>query len=399
MNFSKAHGRTIASPVCYEFSCRPTADLFSAINSHFINRVYEIVRRLGKEPTFWIEAWLGTNLPKGAIVQNWYTGDFTYKIAASGHRVIHSPEGNYSDGWYLDGLNQGWESMYLVDPGRNISEELLPQVLGGEGCMWGETVDSSNVELTVWPRTAAIAERLWSPGSVNSTDAAKWRMENFRCLLLERGIASDVVGEVGRQGLQGPGSCTQGEPYILDRAPCIASGRCQDDHGRWWDLEPLVGIHRVGEPATGVTYTFALWQNIDPVPVICDRTHSKPVRPHVHTPLWLLAPHGRYFLWSGLGSKLSARHERRASAVGERHQPQRRRALGSVPRRDLPAARPRHGRSTDLRTDLLPAVPRPAAGLPVPLRRPQLGSAAAVQSWERERCGGAGHGQWQQLHN
>ena len=295
---------------------------------------------------------------------------------------------------------KGWESMCLVDPGRNISEELLPQVLGGEGCMWGETVDSSNVELTVWPRTAAIAERLWSPGSVNSTDAAKWRMENFRCLLLERGIASDVVGEVGRQGLQGPGSCTQGEPYILDRAPCIASGRCQDDRGRWWDLEPLVGIHRVGEPATGVTYTFALWQNIDPVPVICDRTHSKPVRPHVHTPLWLLAPHGRYFLWSGLGSKLSARHERRASAVGERHQPQRRRALGSVPRRDLPAARPRHGRSTDLRTDLLPAVPRPAAaGLPVPLRRPQLGSAAAVQSWERERCGGAGHGQWQQLHN
>ena len=39
-------------------------------------------------------------------------------------------------------------------------------MLGGQGEMWGETVDVSDFEQTVWPRMAAIAERLWSPRAV-----------------------------------------------------------------------------------------------------------------------------------------------------------------------------------------------------------------------------------------
>ena len=90
----KAKG--LAQPVnCTVYSLQTCGSIWAAIYSRFVNTVYDMVTKLGKQPTYWIEAWLETDLPKGAIVQNWYTSDYTYKIAASGHRVIHSPEGNY----------------------------------------------------------------------------------------------------------------------------------------------------------------------------------------------------------------------------------------------------------------------------------------------------------------
>eukprot|EP01047_Picozoa_sp_COSAG01_P105984 COSAG01_NODE_35144_length_536_cov_1.160183_1_plen_54_part_00 len=34
-------------------------------------------------------------------------------------------------------------------------------MMGGGGEQWGETVDTSDLEQTIWPRMGAIAERLW----------------------------------------------------------------------------------------------------------------------------------------------------------------------------------------------------------------------------------------------
>ena len=41
----------------------------------------------------------------------------------------------------------------------------------------------------MWPRLGAVAERLWSPRTVNDADAARARMLAFRCLLNHRGVA------------------------------------------------------------------------------------------------------------------------------------------------------------------------------------------------------------------
>ena len=74
--------------------------------------------------------------------------------------------------------------------------------------MWGETVDASDIQETVWPRLAAIAERLWSPRELNDPVDAHTRIEYFRCLLNRRGIAAAPVNNAdARSSPKGPGGC------------------------------------------------------------------------------------------------------------------------------------------------------------------------------------------------
>ena len=73
---------------------------------------------------------------------------------------------------------------------------------------WGETVDTSDLMNTVWPRAGAVAERLWSAREVNNSAAALPRYVAFRCLLNRRGFAAaPALNAVARSAPAGPGSC------------------------------------------------------------------------------------------------------------------------------------------------------------------------------------------------
>ena len=52
--------------------------------------------------------------------------------------------------------------MYGVDPYYGVAEDRREFVLGGGVCQWGENTDDLNLDTTVWPRSFAAGEVLWS---------------------------------------------------------------------------------------------------------------------------------------------------------------------------------------------------------------------------------------------
>lgn len=99
--------------------------------------------------------------------------------------------------------------MYSNEPLEGLDSSAdVSLLLGGEACMWGETVDPSDLDNTIWPRAAAVAERLWTPVELMDVVAALERIEIFRCVLTQRGIgAAPVLNKQARNAPRNPGSC------------------------------------------------------------------------------------------------------------------------------------------------------------------------------------------------
>ena len=83
-------------------------------------------------------------------------------------------------GYYLDFALPAAD-YYRVDPlagsAANLTPEQASRILGGEACMWGEIVSAENVDSRIWPSTAAIAERFWSPQDVKDVDSMYRRLD------------------------------------------------------------------------------------------------------------------------------------------------------------------------------------------------------------------------------
>ena len=174
---------------------------------YFIEGTHRLSRTLGRKSIHWEEVFnhFHDKLAKDTIFQIWLKKETIARVVAAGYKCIVSN----SDSWYLDWMRTTWEKMYENEPLMGIREPSDQKlVLGGEACLWSELVDDSDLFNTLWPRAAAVAERLWSPGSVTSKASFQPRLKRFRCLLNKRGIgAAAVDNKQPRSAPPGPGSC------------------------------------------------------------------------------------------------------------------------------------------------------------------------------------------------
>jgi hexosaminidase len=155
-----------ANPKIQEFKKSRKLASNEALQAYFSERVQRIVTRHGKAVVGWDEVFI-PGVPKDIVIQSWRGQASLAQAAAQGYHGI------LSNGYYLD---LGWPAArhYAVDPTGGQAANLTPEqqqlILGGESCMWSEYVNPENIDSRIWPRNAAIAERLWSPQNV--TDIA-----------------------------------------------------------------------------------------------------------------------------------------------------------------------------------------------------------------------------------
>ena len=144
-----------------EHSLQDTA----ALQNYFNQRLLKLLEKHGKHMIGWDEI-LTPDLPRDVVVQSWRGADSLATGARNGYNSI------LSAGYYLN-LMSSAAAHYAVDPlpqASGLSPEQQARILGGEACMWTEQTTPQDIDSRIWPRAAAIAERLWSPREVDNVD-------------------------------------------------------------------------------------------------------------------------------------------------------------------------------------------------------------------------------------
>jgi hexosaminidase len=154
----------------------------AGLHTYFNGRIEAILAGRGRRMVGWDEI-LHSGLPKSSVIESWRG---TEALAAAAHQGY---DGILANGYYID-LAKPASDHYLADPVPAASALTAPErahALGGEASMWGEWVNPETIDSRIWPRTAAIAERLWSPQGVRDVDDMYRRLALVSARLEEAG--------------------------------------------------------------------------------------------------------------------------------------------------------------------------------------------------------------------
>lgn len=159
------------------------------LQTYFNIKLQKILQKNGKQMIGWEEI-LTPTIPTSAIIHSW-RGE-NEGLPAKQSLVNAAKNGNQtilSNGYYID-LMYSVEDHYTVDPmpDSDLSEEEKNRILGGEATMWSELTSSKSIDSRIWPRTAAIAERFWSPKEIVSIESMYRRLDVINYQLEELGL-------------------------------------------------------------------------------------------------------------------------------------------------------------------------------------------------------------------
>ncbi len=192
-----------------------------SLQNYFNKHIQSILKRSGKTIVGWdeilmkkmddstakahfekgeFEQLIEQEVPKDIVVQSWRGMEALLSSAKNGYKSI------LSKGYYID-LVQPTSYHYLNDPIPFRNKVITPDseanlnrfeseiikkiqngekiltskeeelIIGGEATMWTEHVSAETFDSRVWPRSAAIAERLWSPATVRDVDDMYRRLD------------------------------------------------------------------------------------------------------------------------------------------------------------------------------------------------------------------------------
>ncbi|WP_445738184.1 beta-N-acetylhexosaminidase [Mariniflexile sp.] len=159
------------------------------LQTYFNIKLEKILNKLGKKLMGWDEI-MTPNMPKTALIHSWRgeneglsKGGTLISAAKAGYKTV------LSNGFYIDRM-QPVAYHYGIEPIGDVklTDTERANILGGEATMWSELVTPLTIDSRIWPRTAAIAERLWSKQEVNDVENMKRRLKDVSYKLEELGL-------------------------------------------------------------------------------------------------------------------------------------------------------------------------------------------------------------------
>jgi hexosaminidase len=202
------------------------------LQAYFNRRLEKILAKNHKTMVGWDEI-LHPDLPKSIVVQSWRGQQSLATAAQQGYR------GLLSYGYYLDLM---WPTArhYAIEPLSGAAATLTPEqkalILGGESCQWAEWVTPENIDSHIWPRNAAIAERLWSPQDVVDVHSMYRRMRAVSLELDYLGLTHNSAREQMLERMAG----TRDDAALRVLADVVEPVK---DYNRWEESKGPIDFH------------------------------------------------------------------------------------------------------------------------------------------------------------